>query len=433
MFQTPVSREVTAADVVTALRFMASETPFAYMLEPIRGMVVDESTGVWDCPEPKRLGVVALDRYTVRFTLRHPFSEFPDTAGAQAYWVWPVDYVKKIGFEHLLGTGPYRFLRLTPGKSIDLVRNPRWWDTSGGPYIDTIHYEVFNSAPSMALAFQKGAIDWTWLPKGQLDASRSLPQVKSGRWRIESTPNITLSYLCFNMRDPVVGGKKGLQLRQMLSYACDSQAIIDTISDGVYLVPSGIVPPGVPGSGRVKEPYPYDPAKAQALAKQIGPLTVDLIYPTTGETGSGRRRVAEALAADYAKLGITLRPKGLSWDGMWARAEAGRSQIFLASWIGDYPSMDTFLFPLFESHNSAAELYTFYSNPQVDALLAKARATPDQAARVQSYAEAERLIMADAPVVPIWVYAEYRLLNNRVANVRFNSMDWADLWRVWVR
>ena len=42
------------------------------------------------------------------------------------------------------------------GTSIDLVRNADWWDTSGGPYIDTLHYEVFSSVTSMMLEFQKG-------------------------------------------------------------------------------------------------------------------------------------------------------------------------------------------------------------------------------------------------------------------------------------
>ncbi len=69
----------------------------------------------------------------------------------------------------------------------------------------------------------------------------------------------------------------------------------------------------------------------------------------------------------------------------------------------------------------------------MDTLLAKARATPEQAARVQLYENAERKILADAPAVPLVVFADFRLMNNRVANVRFNSMVWADLWRAWVK
>jgi oligopeptide transport system substrate-binding protein len=330
---------------------------------------------------------------------------------------------------HPVGTGPYMLQKRVPGTSIDLVRNQDWWDTSGGPYIDTIHYEVLGTVSSMLLAFQKGMIDWTYLPNGQLVASRSLPQVKSGQWKAVSSPWLNLIYLATNMNDPVVGGTPGLPLRQALTYGCDRQAAIDAATDGVDLLPTGLVPQGVPGSNLIREPYPHDPEKAAELVEQTGPVTLDLLYPR------GDRIVqatAETLTASYAKLGITLRPRAIEWTRLLARLHAGKSQMFLIGWMGDYPSMDNFLYPLFHSGGPNA-LGTFYSNPHVDALLRKARATPDQQARVQLYAEAEQQILVDAPVVPLLLVADYRLLNSRVADVRFNLMAWVDLWRAWVR
>ncbi len=245
MFQAPVSREVTAADVVADLRYIADparESPVAYMLVGIAGT---DPSG-W--AKPERLGVKALDRYTVRFDLKYPYSEFPDTLGAQAFWVWPADYMRKAGLkayeQHPVGTGAYMFLRMERGKSVDLVRNPHWWDSSGGPYIDNVHFEVFSSVTSMMLAFQKGQIDWTSVPQGQVAASRSLPQVKSGEWTTVSTPDLALGYLFVNMNDPVVGGTQGLPLRQALTYGCDRQAAIDAASDGVDLLPRWPHPAG---------------------------------------------------------------------------------------------------------------------------------------------------------------------------------------------
>jgi ABC-type transport system substrate-binding protein len=430
MFQAPVSREVTAADVVADLRYIADPANKAwstYMLVPIEGT---DGSGY---ASPGRLGVEAVNRYTVRFTLKHPVSEFPDTLGNPAFSVWPTDYLQKVGLmtygQHPVGTGPYMFQKRVPGTSIDLVRNQDWWDTSGGPYIDTIHYEVLSNISSMLLAFQKGMIDWTYVPNGQLVASRSLPQVKSGPWKAVSSPWLNLIYLATNMNDPVVGGTQGLPLRQALTYGCDRQAAIDVATDGVDLLPTGLVPQGVPGSNQIREPYPYGPAKAAELVKQTGPVTLDLLYPR------GDRIVqatAETLTASYAKLGITLRPRAIEWTKLLARLRAGKSQTFLMGWMGDYPSMDNFLYPLFHSGGPNG-LFTFYSNPHVDALLRRARATPDQQARVQLYAEAEAQILADAPVVPLLLVADYRLLNSRVANVRFNLMTWVDLWRAWVR
>ena len=76
LFQEPVSREVTAADVVADLHYLADpvrESAMTYMYAPIEGTDGDGVAGAGP------LGVEAVDHYTVRFTLKHPFSEFPDT------------------------------------------------------------------------------------------------------------------------------------------------------------------------------------------------------------------------------------------------------------------------------------------------------------------------------------------------------------------
>ena len=430
LFQPPVSREVTAADVVADVRYMTDPTnacQFSYMFIGVEG--VDGSGHA----KAGRLGVESLDRYTVRFTLRRPFSEFPDTLASGAFWVWPVDHLRKVGRKaygrHPVGTGPYMFLKMQAGASIDLVANPEWWDSSGGPYIDTIHYRVFSSVSSMMLAFQKGALDWTWVPKGQVQASRSLPQVRSGHWQAGSSPLLALGYLLVNMKDPVLGGGRGLPLRRALTYACDKQAVVDAASNDVDLPASGLVPPGVPGAGEAPEPYPYDPATAKRLVAESGLVTLELIYPIDRFA----QIVAESLQAGYAEIGITLKLKPIDWNAFIARVLGGKTQVFLMGWAADYPSMDNFLYTMFHSESSATASGTSYADPTVDALLERARSTLDSEARIRLYSQAEALIMADAPVVPILVYADYRLMDTRVAGASFNSMAWVDLWRAWVK
>jgi len=430
LFHPPVSREFTAADVVADLRYIAAperRSQIAYMLVGIKGV---DGQGYATGEE---FGVEAVDRYTVRFTLKHPFSEFPDTLGTGAFWVWPADHLKKVGSEayarHPVGTGPYLFRKWDPGVSIDLVRNPQWWDTSGGPYIDTLHYEVFSSITSMMLAFQKGEIDWTSVPEGQAAASRTLPQVESGTWALVTTPRLGLRYLCFNMDDAVVGGVQGLPLRRALAYACDRQAVSDASSGGVFLPATGLLPPGVPGSGDVPDAYRHDPAEAREILEGLSPVTLRLAWPI----GQQQDGTIEALTEDLAGVGVTVKTRGLAMDEYIEYVLADKAQLYLAGWIADYPSPDTFLYLLFESGESPYSHGTGYADPEVDALLAEARAETDGALRRQRYAEAQRLILADVPEIPLIVFADARLLNDRVAGLRFDSMGWADLWRAWVR
>jgi oligopeptide transport system substrate-binding protein len=406
-FQAPASREVTAADIVADLRYLAApvhKAQIVYMYVPIKG------TDQEGYASGGALGVEALDRYTVRFTLKYPFSEFADSLGSFAFWVWPADYLRRVGLtayeQHPVGTGPYMFQRAAPGKSIDLVRDPHWWDTSGGPYIDTIHFEVFSSVLSMMSAFKMGRIDWTSVPPGQVAASRSQSQLKSGQWKAKAlfTPQLWIGCMYANMNDPVVGGRQGLVVRQALTYACDRQAAIDAASAGVEQVQTTLIPPGVPGSRDFAEPYRYDPARAKELIDQHGPVRLSLVYPQNGFD----RVIAETFKASYAKVGITLKTRGLPWDRYLDSVANGGSQLFNASWVADYPSMDNFLYPLFET-GSAATTGSFYSDREVDALLKKARATPDEFTRVRLYQEAEGKILADAAVIPVLLFREYRV------------------------
>ena len=107
-FQAPVDREVTAADVVADYRFAAdprNHVMTAYVYAVIKGADGDGQV----LPRTSPLGVEAPDRYTVRFTLKHPFAAFPDTLGSSSAWVWPVDYCRRVARfeERPVGTGPF--------------------------------------------------------------------------------------------------------------------------------------------------------------------------------------------------------------------------------------------------------------------------------------------------------------------------------------
>jgi ABC-type transport system substrate-binding protein len=76
------------------------------------------------------------------------------------------------------------------------------------------------------------------------------------------------------------------------------------------------------------------------------------------------------LTASYAKIGITIKAKGIDFKHYVRYVLAGKPQAYVAGWLADYPSMDNFLYLLFESSQSPYTDGTSYSNPKVDALLA---------------------------------------------------------------
>ena len=150
-----------------------------------------------------------------------------------------------------MGTGPFVLSRWVRGDHIDLVRNPDWWDgASGRPYLDGVHFQIFQSATAGLLAFQKGLIDYTWAPQGQVAASRSLPQVKSGEWSARNLPRVAMAFVGFDMTDPVLGGAQGLPVRQAIDCAIDRGSLVAAVSDSVDVPQTGLVPPILAGGER---------------------------------------------------------------------------------------------------------------------------------------------------------------------------------------
>jgi oligopeptide transport system substrate-binding protein len=435
-FQAPVDREVTAADVVADYRFAAdprNAAAAAYMYAIIKG--TDENGNVRPA-DAEHFGVEALGRYTVRFTLKQPYGAFPETLGTASAWVWPVDYLRHVGragFEQSpVGTGPFELSRRVRGSYIDLVRNPGWWNApSGQPYLESVHFQVFTSVTSRLLAFQKGLIDYTGVPQGQVAASHSLAQVTSGEWATRNLPTLGRRYVGFNMNGPVVGGERGLPIRQAIAAAVDRRALVAAVYDGVAIPQTGLVPPLLAGWSEGPAAPAYDPAGAARLYKAAGSPTLPFLY-----LRDNREAVAttEWLRSACAAAGIRLKLRPVSWDEameLWGTKRM--PAMFLSGWLADYPSADNFLYDMYISSQSSGSSGTSYSDKDVDRLLSLARATSDVGRRYDLNRRAAAEIMADLPVVPLIEFADYRLLSTRLAGFSVNPLFGVDMWKLWVK
>ena len=433
MFQPPVNTEVTAQDFVASWNAVANPknwvtgTP-AYILEPIVGT---DETGA---AKNGLTGVKALDKWTLQVTLKYPFAEFPASLGHPILAVWPVAYAMKEGLKTFeqkpIGTGPYLLSKWVHNQEVDLTKNPSWWNASptNGPFVDTIHMPEFSDPSTEWLAFQAGNIDFTSVPVGQVQSSMNMAKQKG--WIAKKYPNLGIYFIGINQKDPVLGGAKNLPLRQALSYSVDRNAVINTVGEGVNLVPNGLVPIGIPGSNLSTLPYPYDPAKAQSIVKTLGTIpTLKLWY----NTGANHDKILAPVQAGWKAVGINVTMTGYDWGTYLTKCAQGtQDQLYRLGWLADYPSMDDFLYPLFQSGTSGANTFTFYSNPTVDKLLNQARGTLDQTQRLQIYAQAEKLILADAPVIPLYFYREYYINNTRVLGQYIDPMGSLNMNKVWV-
>jgi oligopeptide transport system substrate-binding protein len=443
MFQAPVSREVTAQDFVDSWSYNAqakNESATTYIIAPIKGMNPD--TGYADGPVLS--GVKALDKYTLQVTLQYPFADFTATLVHPITHVFPVDYAKKIGrkafFEKPVGTGPYMVQDWKHNQSITLVKNPDYWNTgdSGNSatagYVDTINFPIFVDQDTEWLAFQKGDTDYSSIPSGNYRAALNNPSTKDGTWTVKAYPATIVYFLSLIMNKPLLGGDANLPIRAALNLAADREAVSNVVNEGVTIPSDSICPVTIPGYKAGLNPYATDPSKAQAELDKMGG-NVPSEIPYWFNTGSGHDKIAQALVAGWQKAMPSLKFKlnGIETNSYWTQAGENKAPgILRMGWIADYPSIDNFIY-LFTTEGGKYGSYSFYSNPEVDKLFKQARSTTDQTQRFNIYNEAEKLILTDAPCVPVYTYRDARASNNRIGGFNYNAFSMVDMWKVWVK
>ena len=443
MFQAPVSREVTAQDFVDSWSYnaqAANKSATTYINAPIKGM--DPNTGY--SAGPTLSGVKALDKYTLQVTLQYPFADFTATLVHPITHVFPVDYAKKIGrkafFDKPVGTGPYMVQEWKHNQSVTLVKNPDYWNKTGSGnsapagYVDTINMPIYTDVSTEWLAFQKGTLDYSSLPTGNFKAAENNPSTKDGTWTVKAYPSTAVYFISVSMNKPTLGGAANLPIRAALNMAADREAVSNIVNEGISIPSDEIVPVTIPGYVPNLNPYPYAPDQAQAeLDKFTGTLPKDIPY--WFNSGAGHDKIAQALIAGWQKAmpSLTFKLNGIETNSYWTQAGQNKAPALLRmGWIADYPSIDNFVY-LFTTEGGKYGSYSWYSNPQVDKLFKQARSTTDEAQRMNLYNEAQKLILTDAPCVPVYTYRDARATNNRIGGFSYNSFGLVNMWSVWVK
>jgi ABC-type oligopeptide transport system substrate-binding subunit len=157
--------------------------------------------------------------------------------------------------------------------------------------------------------------------------------------------------------------------------------------------------------------YDYDPVKAKSLLNKAsyGPSgqKLSLTVLSASKSSAAQKELA-LIAKDLAAVGVELKIQyETDWPTFEAVLRAGKIQLYRYAWFADIPDPDNFLNILLGSKSR----YNFmqYGNPKVDRLFSQALTETEILRRVELYREAERLILADAPMIP-WIYLTFESL-----------------------
>ncbi|MEV4674798.1 MULTISPECIES: ABC transporter substrate-binding protein [Actinomadura] len=474
LWDTEPAREVTAHDVVRGFKRAANPVfrggAIHYYTSTIRGFArfSDDYTAAMAGTEPTARdlaafqnshdipGVRAVDDHTVRFELVRPALDFPHilamTFGSPA----PAEYDGYLpdgpDFRaNVRSIGPYRLSHYVHGRELRMERNPVWrqeTDPIRHQYLDGVEVVMEKATPDqVGERIRSGGADLSWASPvtEPYDVNPTDPGNNLG---YALNP-----YLVFNMVSPNEdGATTKLKVRQAISYAVDRTAMVtifDELSAGTVMWPAtSAIPPGNYGY-RELDPYPTpgfrgDPEKARALLVEAGyadGLTLTMVHRDV----DANPEVAESLAADLAKIGITLRMIPLGHADYYpflqdpANARAGGWDLSAPAWTPDWFGNNgrAFLQPMFQTNETrGTSNYGCYSDPETDRLIEAALSATDQGEAEELWHRVDARVMADAAIVPLLVHAP-TIPHLRGARVRdavpMPTIDrWFDLANLWL-
>lgn len=350
--------------------------------------------------------------------------------------------------QDMIGTGPFKFREYKKDEinSIVLTKNEDYYltDKKGYalPYLDSVVFVLESRKLEQLDQFENHKLDIimglpasriTKMLDGRLSDFNSTPPLLI----LQNNPALTTNYYYFNMEDERF---KKLKVRQAFNYAVNKERIGSEILRRQYseLGNYGIVPPvfnafrGYDFEGVKSASYSYDPEKARQLLAEAG-------YPGGVGFGSINLRfnindIHSAVADEFAQqiqqvLGINVNIDGSTFEQLEKDAQLGKAEIFRLAWAADYPSPETFLFNFYgktvpSSRNKPSVInQSRYRNPTFDRLFESAKKSTKLSDQMLYFSEAEKEMMKDPPIIPLWYVGDFGIVHSNVRNLYFNSLN----------
>lgn len=374
------------------------------------------------------IGVRAVDDATLEIKLIDPLPTF-----TQLLALWPVypirqDMVEKYGekwaqpdatnaMPYYIGNGPFVLKEWVQQDHYTFVRNEKYWGTK--PYLTQVTYKEITDANVSLAAYKNNELDQSNVPGGTEKATMSDPVLSP---QIVRYAQLTTYAFQFNVKKPPFDNKK---LRQALACAIDRVAYVDKVRGGVGKAALSWIPPGMPGHDpNLGKEWEFNTTKAKQLLAEAG-------YPDgkglpelkfqIANTGANPTIAAFLQGQLKDNLGINLTVDLMETKAYSALYNAKEFNWGFTGWGADYPDPDNWLPQLYGT--TGGNNKTGYSNPQFDALAAQGLKELDNTKRLQIWAQAQAMVVADQPMIYVFNRETFTLKKPWVKGQITTGMD----------
>ncbi len=322
-----------------------------------------------------------------------------------------------------VGTGPFSFEKWNTGNgTIRLTANDDYWGE--GPHVDGVVFEAITENSTRASSLVSGE---THIVDGL--GVQAAKQVDNGDGaKLKKVEGMNIGYMPMNMARKKPFRKK--KVRQAVSYAINTKAIVENIYKGMAAQASHPLPPGVMGYNKNLDPYPHDPQKAKKLLKEAGyqdgfdfelaTMTNPRPYfPSPSQT-------ANAVKSDLKKVGINVSIKKQSWNPHLNYIGSGKHDACFIGWMSDNGDPDNFYYPLLHPQTDGpsnkdwmeyekmtnSSNYAAWANSEFMSLADEGQKSSDDSKREELYKKAGKIAHDEAP----WVFVTHTEVLRGVSN-----------------
>ena len=371
------------------------------------------------------VGVKALDSHTLKVNLKNPTPFFIGLLSH--YSTWPVH--KETVLKHgdiddrngewtrpgnFVCNGPFQLKTWELNNKIVVEKNPHYYDASM-VRLNEIHYYPVSNVMTEDRMFRAG----------QLHLTSSMPTQKCPIYIEEKNPNLKIDpymgtyFYRINTENETLSD---VRVRKALAYSIDRQLLVDKVTQCGQIPAYSFTPPGSNGYQPSTE-IPYDPVLAKQLLAEAG-YSSDNPFPKLEilfNTNEGHRKVALAIQQMWQnELGIEVELVNQDWKVYLSREMVGDFQISRAGWIGDYEDPNTFLDLMRPNRGNNK---TGWENMDFDALVEEANTINDQEKRYELLNEAEKILIDNMPIIPLYTYVRVYQLSPDVKGFNPHILD----------
>ena len=334
--------------------------------------------------------IIAKDDYTVTFALKSVNGSFLQNIARAGSVIYPREAVDTLKSAPI-GTGPFRFEEWVRGDRIVLVRNPDY-HVKGLPRLERVTYRFITDPNAVLAALKAGDIDASLFGLGPEHVQ---DVQKDPRFTVivgDTTNDVILAMN--NARKPYTD----VRVRRAMTHGINKQDVLNGAMFGMGKILGTNVDPLNPYYVDMSKAMPYDPAKARKLLAEAGyPNGFDTVLKVSPQYYYTVRS-GEVIVDNLKKIGVNVKLEQIEW-GQWL-SRVFREADYDLTIIGHAEAWD--------AKNYANPKYYFrYDSPRFQELFAKSEATADDKTRRDIYAQLQKVMVEEAPVV--WLFMHPRL------------------------